>query len=137
MQTGSSDEPTNIKVFTRVMWPTACRGFSAGLFVKSRGLTPSHEEVASDGFEAGVKTTEFRPGLIILDLFMPGVDGFELCKRLRENSNTSSIKILALTGYDTTKNRDRVMQAGADGYLAKPVQMSTLLCQIKGLLDAV
>ena len=92
-------------------------------------------EVASDGFEAGVKTMEFRPGLIILDLFMPGINGFELCRQIKEKSNTSHIKILALTGYDTKKNRDRIMQAGADGYLAKPVKMSTLLSQVKSLLD--
>ncbi|MFH1350014.1 MAG: response regulator [Pseudomonadota bacterium] len=92
-------------------------------------------EVASDGFEAGVKVMEFGPGLIILDLFMPGMDGFQVCKRIKENLSTSQIKILALTGYDTQENRDRIIAAGADGYMAKPVAMDTLLQHIENLLN--
>ena len=66
-------------------------------------------EVASDGFEAGRKVVEFKPGLIILDLYMPGMDGFEVCRQIKENSSTSHIKILAITGYDTPENRDRIV----------------------------
>ena len=90
-------------------------------------------EMASDGFEAGVKTIQFKPDLIILDLFMPGMDGFEVCKQIKENSNTSHIKILSCTGYDTKENKDRIMQAGADGYLAKPVSKNTLLQSLENL----
>jgi excisionase family DNA binding protein len=93
-----------------------------------------HIETASDGFEAGAKTIQFKPDLIILDLFMPGLDGFEVCKQIKENSNTSQIKILVLTGFDTQENRDRILQLGADGYLAKPVKQSLLIQNIKNLL---
>ena len=91
--------------------------------------------VASDGFEAGVKVTEFKPGLIILDLFMPGMDGFEVCKRIKENPLSSQTKILAITGYNTKENRDRIMEAGADGYMAKPFLKGELLQQIEALLN--
>ncbi len=91
-------------------------------------------EMASEGFEAGVKTIGFKPDLMILDLYMPGMDGFEVCKQIKGDSNTSHIKILAYTGYDTEENRDRIIQAGADGYLAKPVGKSTLLQTIHDLL---
>ena len=90
--------------------------------------------MASDGFEAGVKVMGFRPGLVILDLFMPGMDGFEVCKRIKENSSVSGIKILAITGYDTEENRERILRAGADGYLAKPVERSALVQHTEGLL---
>ena len=93
-----------------------------------------HIETASDGFEAGTKTVQFKPDLIILDLFMPGIDGFEVCKQIKENSRTSQIKILVLTGYDTQENRDRILQSGADGYLAKPVKKSLLIQNIEKLL---
>ena len=83
--------------------------------------------VASDGFEAGIQVAEFRPGLIILDLLMPGMDGFEVCKRIKGNPETSHIKILAVTGYDTTENRDRIMAEGADAYMTKPFDLNTLL----------
>jgi DNA-binding response OmpR family regulator len=92
-------------------------------------------EVAADGFEAGVKVTEFKPHLIILDLMMPGMDGFEVCRRIKENSGTSLIKILAITGFDSQENRDRIMGAGADDYLAKPLAKDTLLQHIINLLD--
>lgn len=93
--------------------------------------------LASDGFEAGIKTVQFKPDLMILDLVMPGMDGFEVCKHIKENPNTSHIKVLAYTGYDTKAYRDRIMQAGADGYMAKPVSKSTILNHIKDLLDTL
>ena len=91
--------------------------------------------VASDGFEAGVKVTEFKPGLIILDLFMPGMDGFEVCKRIKENPLSSQIKILAITGYDTEENKDRILEAGADGYAVKPFVNDELIQQIEDLFN--
>ena len=81
-------------------------------------------EVASDGFEAGVKVIKFKPSLIILDLFMPGMDGFEVCKRIKGNPGTSQIKILAITGFDTKENRERIMEAGADAYMTKPFNLN-------------
>ncbi len=92
-------------------------------------------EIATDGFDAGFKIKGFKPGLIILDLIMPGMDGFEVCKRVKENPWTSHIKILAITGFDSTENRERIMVAGADGYLPKPVEMDTLLRHVKQLFN--
>lgn len=90
--------------------------------------------VASDGFEAGTKVMDFNPDLLVLDLIMPGMDGFEVCKRIKKNPRTSHIKVLAITGYDTEENRDRIMKAGADGYMAKPVDNHRLLEEVEGLL---
>ena len=92
-------------------------------------------EIASDGFEAGIKVMEFKPDLIVLDLFLPGMDGFDVCERMKKNSSTSHIKILAVTGYDTKENKDRIMQIGANGYLVKPMGKNKLLKMIKDLLD--
>ena len=92
-------------------------------------------EVASSGFEAGAKVMKFKPGLIILDLIMPEMSGFEVCRLIKKDPDTSHIKILTITGYDTEENRDRIMEAGADGYLAKPVVMDTLLQHVENLLN--
>ena len=105
------------------------------LFTRILSIHNYETAVASDGFEAGIKVKEFKPFLIILDRFMPGMDGFEVCKRIKENPRTSHIKILALTGYDTKENRDRIMQAGADGYLANQVKRRTFLEQVESLLN--
>ena len=92
-------------------------------------------EVASDGFEVGVKVAEFKPGLIILDLFMPGMDGFEVCRRIKEKADTSNIKILAITGHDLEENRERIMAAGADGLMGKPLNMEALSQKADSLLN--
>jgi len=105
------------------------------LFKERLSLHGYDIEVASDGFEAGVKISEFKPGLVILDLFMPGMDGFEVCKRIKENPGAAHTKIIAITGYDSEENRDRIMAVGADGYLAKPVEMNDLLSNIGNLLN--
>ena len=91
-------------------------------------------DLASSGFEAGAKVVKFKPGLIILDLIMSGMDGFEVCERIKENPDTSQIKILAMTGYDTEDKREKIMKAGADGFIAKPIQMDDLLKRLDDLL---
>ena len=92
-------------------------------------------KIASDGFEAGAKVMEFKPGLMILDLIMPGIDGFEVCRKIKGNPETMHIKILAVSGYDTDENRDRIMEAGADYYLPKPIKGSLLLELARSLLN--
>jgi excisionase family DNA binding protein len=92
-------------------------------------------EIATDGFEAGVKVMEFKPGLMILDLIMPGMDGFEVCRKIKGNPATSHIRVLAVSGYDTAENRDRIMEAGADCYLPKPLKSDLLLQNVRSLLN--
>ncbi len=94
-------------------------------------------EVASDGFEAGVKIMSFKPGLILLDLYMPGIDGFDVCGKVKENPATAHIKILAVTGYASDENRERVMGAGADDFMAKPVDVATLIEHVENLLPGL
>jgi CheY-like chemotaxis protein len=91
-------------------------------------------EVVSDGFEAGIKVMEFKPHLIILDLFMPRSDGFQVCKSIKENPATSRIKILVMTGHGTTENRDKAFLLGADAFLSKPSSMKEIISQVERLL---
>jgi excisionase family DNA binding protein len=92
-------------------------------------------ETASNGFSAGAKVATFKPDLIILDLLMPQMSGFEVCRLLKEDPETSHIKILAITGYNTEENRDKIMKAGADDYMAKPLSINALLEHLAGLLN--
>ncbi len=92
-------------------------------------------ENATDGFEAGFKIIQFKPDLLILDLIMPGIDGFEVCRSVRKNPATAHIKILAYTGYSTVENREQILKAGADAFFVKPAERSTLLESIKKLLN--
>ena len=92
-------------------------------------------ETASNGFEAGTKVIKFKPDLILLDLFMPEMSGFEVCRQIKKDPETSHIKILAITGYDNKENRERIMEAGADDYMAKPVMRDVLLRHVEDLLN--
>ncbi len=92
-------------------------------------------EFAKDGFDAGIKTNQFKPDLIILDLYMPNIDGFSICRQLKNEESSSSIKIIAISGYDTPTNRDRILSAGADVFLAKPIDSTAMLMQINQLLN--
>ena len=66
---------------------------------------------------------------------MPDIDGFKVCRQVKEDPEASHIKILAITGYDTKENRDRIIDAGADDYLAKPIEMVVLLQRVEELLS--
>lgn len=93
-----------------------------------------HIETASNGYETGTKILTFKPDLVVLDLSIPGMDGFEVCQRIKESEETSHIKILVVTSHDTEENQTRTMAAGADGYMAKPMDMEKLLNNVERLL---
>ena len=89
---------------------------------------------ASDGFEAGQMTVKLIPDLVILDIFMPQMDGFEVCRRLREDHATKHIKIIAISGLNTIENRQKILNCGADLFLPKPLDLKKIVEQLDNLL---
>ena len=98
-----------------------------------RGLTYEGYTVdtASDGAEALTKAREREPDLVVLDIMMPGIDGIEVSKRLRQGSE---IPILMLTAKGTVTDRVAGLDSGADDYLVKPFSFDELLARIRALL---
>ncbi|MBN1824480.1 MAG: response regulator [Endomicrobiales bacterium] len=79
-----------------------------------------------DGFAAGRVLGEFLPDLIFLDLMLPGVDGFVVCRQIRSTDFLSGVKIIAVTGYDSPENREKIKACGADDYLPKPMDLKVI-----------
>ena len=87
-------------------------------------------EVAEDGYDAVAKATALRPSVIIMDLAMPRMDGWEATRRLKQDPLTRDIPIIALTGHVIERSRERAIEAGADGYLTKPCFPDSLLAEV-------
>ncbi len=87
---------------------------------------------AADGNEALEQVSDFRPDLIVLDVMMPGLDGFQVAKRLAERSN--DVPILFLTARDTTDDKIRGLTIGGDDYMTKPFSVEELIARIKVIL---
>lgn len=81
---------------------------------------------AKDGVDLLERVRRERPGLIILDLQLPGIDGFTLARQLKGDPETQGIPILAVSAYALPDDRRRALAAGCDGYLAKPVNIREL-----------
>ncbi|MCK5687334.1 response regulator [bacterium] len=107
--------------------------------VLGKALNRSGFEVAyaTDGFEAGLKTVKFQPDIIILDLFMPKMDGFEVCKQLKKNIDSVDIKIIAISGDENTKNQQRIFSCGADRFFLKPLNLKKLISEVNHLLGMI
>jgi two-component system response regulator MprA len=86
---------------------------------------------ANDGAEGLTRARERQPDLLVLDLLMPGIDGLEVCRRLREEGD---LPILILTAKDETEDRVRGLDTGADDYLVKPFDLDELLARVRALL---
>jgi excisionase family DNA binding protein len=84
-------------------------------------------DVAHDGFSAGIKCQAIRPDIVTLDLHMPDMDGFEVCAMLRSVFGKARPRIVALTGYASSNNVQRIIAAGADSCVAKTAPTDTLL----------
>jgi excisionase family DNA binding protein len=89
---------------------------------------------AGDGYEAGIKIGAIRPDLVVLDLMMPRIDGLSLCRSIRANPVTRSIRILAITGDPGEQARARALQAGANLCVSKPVDFARLRHEVSRLL---
>jgi DNA-binding response OmpR family regulator len=86
---------------------------------------------AADGREALTMAANLRPDLVVLDLMMPGVDGYEVCRRLR---GRSELGIIMLTAKDDLRDRVEGLELGADDYLVKPFHFEELLSRIRSVL---
>jgi len=89
---------------------------------------------ASDGREALSICADTPVDLVLLDIMMPGIDGFEVCERLKANAETCHIPVVIVTALDEMADRVRGLQAGADDFLTKPVDEMQLLARVKSLL---
>lgn len=90
---------------------------------------------AVDAISATASLVTEKPDLVILDLGLPGGDGFVVMERLNKNDRLSSIPVIVLTGRELSENRDRALQAGAVAFFQKPVEDSKLLLAISKALD--
>lgn len=92
--------------------------------------------VARDG-ETGITLTKSaKPDLILMDLLLPGIDGYEATRRLRADPETQDITIVALTASTTPEQRQQVVTVGCDGYIAKPFDTRAFPKQIREFLNA-
>jgi CheY-like chemotaxis protein len=98
-----------------------------------RRLTAAHYRVAvaTTGEEALVQLRQVGPDLVLLDILLPGIDGLEVCRRLRANPRTARLPIVLLSTLDTLKARIAAFRAGADDYLVKDADLSDLLYHIQ------
>lgn len=93
--------------------------------------TRGHEVLwARDGQEGIDKAHQSRPDLILLDIQLPIMDGYEVARRLRNNFELTEIPIVALTSYAMTGDREKALTAGCNGYIEKPIDPDTFLAQI-------
>jgi two-component system alkaline phosphatase synthesis response regulator PhoP len=89
---------------------------------------------AFDGEETLQKVRDWRPDLILLDIMMPKISGFEVCKRLKADAATRDVAVLMITALDQTVDVERAVEAGTDDFLTKPINQAELLRRVKALL---
>jgi CheY-like chemotaxis protein len=90
---------------------------------------------AADALEALDILKEWRPLLILMDIQLPGIDGLELTRRLKADSATDRIIIIGLTAYAMKGDEERILAAGCDAYIAKPIDTRTLPGVIATLIE--
>lgn len=95
----------------------------------------SDEVEAEDGNQALARVAETRPDLILMDLSIPGIDGWKVTRRLKADASYRAIPIIALTAHAMRGDEERALQAGCDGYLSKPISPKKVVEEVKRYLN--
>lgn len=91
---------------------------------------------AADGREAIAKAFDILPDIILMDLSLPGIDGWQATRQLKNDARTHSIPIVALTGHALEVHSRRALEAGCDAFIVKPCMPTDLLNEMRRILDA-
>ncbi len=113
------DEPPVVEVVSRALY-----GIDGGIRIAT----------AEDGFEAGLQMATFKPDLLILDLMMPRMNGFQVCRLVRQDPAMAHTRILVITAYGSRDNVARALAAGADEVYLKPVEIQAFRQKVGALL---
>jgi DNA-binding response OmpR family regulator len=89
---------------------------------------------AADGEETLQQVRDWKPDLILLDIMMPKLSGFEVCKRVRKDPSTRTMAILMITALDQPSDIEKAVEAGTDDFVTKPINKSELLLRVRSLL---
>jgi putative two-component system response regulator len=89
---------------------------------------------ASDGASALAACASFRPDLVLLDIMMPGMSGFEVCRRIKATPETRLTPVVLITGLSATEDRIQGINAGAEDFLSKPIDVNELLARVRSLV---
>jgi excisionase family DNA binding protein len=92
---------------------------------------------ASDGFEAGLQVNHFKPHLLILDIMMPDIKGYEVCKRIKNDAATKETKIIVLSAYLDEEKFKKMKEYGADVCFSKPLPLPQLKEEVGRLLGVI
>src|SRR5437763_679679 len=93
-------------------------------------------DTAHDGEETMRKVRDWRPDLVLLDIMMPKISGFEVCKRLKADPATRGVAVLMITALDQPSDVERAVEAGTDDFLTKPINQTDLLRRVRGRLQS-
>ena len=91
-------------------------------------------ETCGTGYEAGLLTASFKPNLILLDFKLPDINGNEVCKRIRSTEELAGIRVVFISGVIDRAEADKLIEAGADGFIKKPFDVPHLMGTVESLL---
>lgn len=106
------------------------------LEVYCEGLEGVNITTATNGIEAMEHVAQNKPDLILLDIMMPKMSGFEVCKQIKSNPETRDIIVVMVTALSETSDIERAAECGADDYLSKPIDRTALVELVAALLQS-
>ena len=92
---------------------------------------------SNNGFDGIAKAKDFKPDGIILDIQLPEMDGYEVIKELRKNDELESIAIIVVTSFAMIGDKNKALDAGADGYIEKPIDPDTFISQMESFITSL